>query len=184
MGHGRATVAAFFSVAFVLLLGCITGLDSAWGTRCVGVGLLLLSVWLWRYDIALRIVRTRGQARFMAAAILCGHAWLGVAGLLALGMPNNVTSPDALIHAITIGFTLSMIMGRALVILPAVAGIRISYSPLLFAPLAILQAAVCHRVLADSFFMDSRWASGLMTVLALAAFAILVVAPPKPSRGG
>ena len=111
------------------------------------------------------------------------HAWLGVAGLLALGMPNNVTSPDALIHAITIGFTLSMIMGHALVILPAVAGIRISYSPLLFAPLAILQAAVCHRVLADSFLMDWRWASALMTVLALAVFAILVVAPPKPSRG-
>jgi hypothetical protein len=106
-----------------------------------------------------------------------------VAGLLALGVPDNVAAPDALIHAITIGFTLSMVMGHALVILPAVAGVRISYSPLLFAPLTIPQAAVCYRVLADAFFMDWRWASGLMTVLALAVFAILVVAPPKPRVG-
>ena len=183
MGHGPATVAAFFGAASVLLVGCVIGLDSAWGARCVGLGLLLLSIWLWRYDIALRTVRTRGQARFMAAAILCGHAWLGVAGLLALGMPDNVASPDALIHAITIGFTLSMVMGHALVILPAVAGVRIGYSPRLFAPLAILQAGVSYRVLADAFFMDWRWASGLMTVLALAVFAILVVASSKPSVG-
>jgi hypothetical protein len=106
-----------------------------------------------------------------------------VAGLLALGVPDNVAAPDALIHAITIGFKLSMVMGHALMILPAVAGVRISCPPLLFAPLTILQAAVCYRVLAGSFFMDWRWVSGLMTVLALAVFAILMVAPPKPRVG-
>lgn len=183
MGHGTATVAAFFAAALVLLIGCFIGLESAWGAGCFGVGLLLLSAWLWRYDIALRTVRTHGQSRFMAVAILCGHAWLGVAGLLCLGIAESAAGADALIHAVTIGFALSMVMGHALVILPAVAGIRIRYSPSLYVPLALLQAAVCYRVLADSFFIDWRWISGLLTVLALAMFAMLVVAP-KPRLAG
>jgi hypothetical protein len=72
-----------------------------------------------------------------------------------------------------------MVMGHALVILPAVAGIRISYSPGLYGPLVILQTAVCYRVLADLFFIDWRWVSGLMTVLAFAVFVTFVVATPK-----
>lgn len=183
MGHSRTIVAAFFAAALILLIGCLIGLADAWGARCFGLGLLLLSIWLWRHDIALRTIRTRGQARFMAAAVLCGHAWLGVAGLLGLGLPENGAGPDALIHAVTIGFALSMVMGHALVILPAVAGVRIQYSPFLYAPLAILQAAVFYRILADAFFIDWRWVSGPATVLALAVFATLVVAVPRPRVG-
>ena len=183
MGHGAATIAAFFAAALALLAGCVMGLESGWGAGFFGAGLLLLSAWLWRYDIALRTVRARGQARFMAAAILCGHAWLGIAGLLGLGISDDVMGPDALIHAITIGFALSMVMGHALVILPAVAAIKIRYSPLLYAPLAMLQASVCFRVLADAFFIDWRWVSGLLTVLALAAFAALVATASRPGLG-
>ncbi|HTO29212.1 MAG TPA: hypothetical protein VL017_11535, partial [Devosia sp.] len=58
--------------------------------------------------------------------------------------------------------------------------VRIGYTPFLFVPLAMLQAAVFVRVLTDLFFIDWRWVSGVLTVLALAAFAALAVAAPKP----
>jgi len=135
-----------------------------------------MAAWLWRYDIARHTIRMQGQTRFMAAAILCGHSWLGVAGLLALGVALTGNGLDALIHSVTIGFVMSMIMGHALIILPAVADVRIGYTPWMFAPLAALQLAVAWRILADWFYLDWRWTSGLMTVAALTGFAALAIA--------
>lgn len=181
IGHGRGSIATFLAATATLLAGCAVGFDGAWGSRLFGLGLVLLSLWLWRHDIALRTVRSRGQARFMAASILCGHTWLAVAGGVGLLVPD--TARDALIHAVTIGFTLSMVMGHALVILPAVAGLRLRYSPSLFAPLAILQAAAGSRVLADLWLIDCLWVSGLLTVLAPALFATLLArsSPTRPA---
>lgn len=182
MGHGQAVVLAFFVAAGFLVAGAALGLDAAGGAVCFSAGLALLALWFSRYDIALRTIRMQGQAQFMAAAILCGHFWLGIAGLLALGYPSGVTALDALIHAIAIGFALSMVMGHALVILPSVAGIRISYGRRLYLPLALLQVAVAWRVLADAFLIDLRWPSGLLVLLALAGFAVMVARLPRPLR--
>lgn len=173
IGHGRPAVAIFFAATAALLAGCLAPLDGGWTTTIFGVALIVLASWLWRYDVARRTIRIPGQTRFMAAAILCGHVWLGVAGLLALGVAQAPTGPDALIHAITLGFAMSMIMGHALIILPAVANVGIGYTPWMFAPLAMLQLAVAWRIVADWSFHDWRWISGLVTVVALAGYAVL-----------
>ena len=64
-----------------------------------------------------------------------------------------------------------MVFGHTLMILPAVARIRLRYSPILYLPLALLHASVAFRVgggLAGWDFM--RKGSAIVTVVSLIAF--------------
>src|SRR5262245_24729231 len=101
----------------------------------------------------LRTVRQSGQTRFSAVCMLAAYPWLGIAGLLMLVAPPGTTtfSYDATVHAVTLGFILSMIFGHAPIILPAVTGLRITYSALLYGPIALLHISVASRVIADLF---------------------------------
>ena len=66
-----------------------------------------------------------------------------------------------------------MIFGHALIILPAVLGIRLTDHPALFVPLAILHLSVLLRVTGDLLELEGlRQSSGLVTVLALLGFAL------------
>jgi hypothetical protein len=92
-------------------------------------------------------------------------------------------SYDAAVHAITIGFVLSMVFGHAPIILPAVIGLRVSYTPIAYAPLALLHLSVILRLAGDVFErIDLRADSGIASVLALLGYvACLVFAACKSS---
>ena len=105
----------FAGAMLLLLFGCARGeLIQSWAPL-TAAGLVGCAVWLLHYDIARRTVHLSGQPRFSALAILIGHAWLGVAGVILVAAPSSVAafSYDALVHAIAIGFALSMIFGHA-----------------------------------------------------------------------
>ncbi|MEK8228306.1 hypothetical protein NKG05_22970 [Oerskovia sp. M15] len=51
-----------------------------------------------------------------------------------------------MIHAIFLGFTISMIMAHAPVILPAVLRIRLPYTPLMYGPAALLHLGLVIRL--------------------------------------
>jgi len=138
------------------------------------VGLLGCSAWLLRYDLARKTVYSVGQPRFAAFSILAGHVWLGIAGFLLLVVPPGATafSYDAAVHAIAIGFVLSMIFGHAPIILPAVLGIRLRYGSFSYVPLALLHASVILRVASDlPERVDLRADSAIATIVALVAYA-------------
>ena len=88
---------------------------------------------------------------------------------------------DAAIHAIAIGFVLSMIFGHAPIILPAVIGLRVGYSAAVYGPLALLHLSVLLRVTADLFErVELRAISGPVTIVALAGYAAtLMIASRK-----
>ena len=44
--------------------------------------MLVLAVWLFRYDIARRTVLQSGLTRFIALCLLAGYGWLAVGGVL------------------------------------------------------------------------------------------------------
>jgi hypothetical protein len=166
---------ATFAVALLLLLiGVARGEPAEPRSTFMAMGLMGCAAWLLHYDIARRTVRQSGQTRFSAVCLLAGHAWLGVAGVLLLINPPGIAvlSYDAAVHAIAIGFVLSMIFGHAPIILPAVTGFRVRYHSLAYVSLALLHASVMLRVTSDVFeWMDLRAASGIVTVLALAGYA-------------
>lgn len=179
----RASQWMFIAAVALILLGAARGEFASAAAPFAGIGLLAATAWLLRYDIARRTIRLAGLARFSAACILAGYLWLPVAGALLLVVPPAAAafSYDAIVHAIAIGFVLSMIFGHAPIILPAVTGLRVRHGAAAYLALALLHLSVALRVAADLFeYVDLRMASGPTTVLAFAGYAAsLLVASRK-----
>jgi hypothetical protein len=169
---------AFCVVVTALLLGSVRGELAEYWAPLTAAGLFGSAVWLLRHDIARATIRAGGQPRFSASCILAGHVWLGVAGVLALTAPlhESAFTYDAVLHAIAIGFILSMIFGHAPIILPAVTGWRVRYSAVAYVPLWLLQISVAIRIAGDLLeWNELRAGSGLLTILALLSYALTLI---------
>jgi hypothetical protein len=178
--------ATFAAAVLLILVGAARGEFAGGSGLLTGTGLLATTAWLLNHDIAMRTVRTSGQPRFAAACMIAGYVWLGVAGIVLIALPPGASafSYDAAVHAVTIGFVLSMVFGHAPIILPAVTGWRVRYGAAAYGPLALLHASVVLRVVADVGGLTAlRGPSGLLTILALVSYAgALIVASRRGAR--
>lgn len=155
------------------------------GTALAGLALLLLSGWLVIHDVARRTVRATGATRYLAACLLAGYAWLAVAGgLWLLGGPApDGPRYDAVVHSVFLGFTMSMIMAHAPVILPAVLRRPLPYHPTMWVPVGALHLSLAVRIgVGDARALTGWWQTGgLLGILAVLGFA--AVAARSASRG-
>ena len=177
-GSGKSTL-------LNIIGGLVRGELGAQAAPFSGSGLLLATAWLVRHDVATRTIRLSQQPRFSAACLLAGYFWLGAAGLLLLVVPPSSTafSYDAAVHAVTIGFVLSMIFGHAPIILPAVVGLRVQYSAAAYVPLALLHLSVLLRITADLFdWVEISTFTGPLTIIALACYAAILVTLHRRSK--
>jgi len=159
--RGRGAKLTFAVLAAATLLAALAG-------RVLGVTLVLFALWLFKYDIARATVRQSGLPRYIAVCLLSGYAWLALGGAL-LAAEGAAASPS--IHAILVGFVLSMVFGHAPVILPAILRVAIPYSAALYAPLALLHASLALRLAAELGGADAAAAAGAAgNALAIAAF--------------
>jgi hypothetical protein len=164
----------FVAAGAALLLGvAVATVAPDVGMRLLGVALAALAVWLGVFDIARRTVRTSGLPRFIAAALLSGYLWLGVAGILAVAFGEVVAGPayDAVVHAVFVGFVMSMIFGHAPIVFPALLGVRIVYRPRFYVHLVALHASLVLRVAGDVGAWPglTRW-GGLLNATAIVIF--------------
>jgi hypothetical protein len=166
------------SLSVAVMTGTVASL--LWPTAgypLLGATLLALSSWLLRHDIAWRTVRAVGLTRFMAANMLAGYSWLLVAAgtWLLHGEATGGPAYDVVVHATFLGFTISMIMAHAPVILPAVLRRALPYSRVLWAPLVLLHASLAVRLwLGDALGVHVAWqAGGTFNVVALLLFFVL-----------
>lgn len=177
--------AMFVLAVLVILAGVARGELAGERADISGLGLLALTAWLIKHDIARRTVRMRGQTRFSAACMLSGYFWLGAAGLLLILVPpgSAAFSYDAAVHAVTVGFVLSMIFAHAPIVLPAVVGLRVKYSAALYAPLVLLHLSLLLRIATDLLaWTDWRGVTGPMTVLALLGYAGTLIVVSRGKR--
>jgi hypothetical protein len=174
------------AAALALVLAGASGAElSGESAPLMGLGFLGSALWLFSNDVARRTVRQSGQVQFFAACMLAGYAWLAIAGLQLLVGPRAIFAYDAAVHAIAIGFVLSMVFGHALIIFPAVIGVSLRYTPVLYAPLALLQFSVAMRVLADlMWWSQPRALSAMLTVISLVAFAAIIAIAAFSKRSG
>lgn len=145
------------TVAFLLLADALV-VGAAWatfslepGSVLAGLALLGLSVWLLRFDIARIQVRQKGLSRFIASALLPGYAWLGLGGIFVAA---SVVAPfslvyDAMLHAVFLGFVISMIFAHAPIIFPAVLGLPLPYRPWFYGHLVLLHVGLVLRIAGD-----------------------------------
>ena len=175
----------------LLASGLLAGIVAAllWpraGTALLGATLLALTGWLAAHDVARRTIHTRRLTRYMAGCMLAGYCWLGVAGAIWLlgGPALDGVRYDAVLHAVFLGFTLSMIMAHAPVILPGVLRRPLPYHPALIAPAALLHVSLALRLwVGDALGSHDAWVTGgVLNIVAVLSF--LAVAIVLTVRGG
>ncbi|MFV0458331.1 MAG: hypothetical protein ACK5MT_06125 [Actinomycetales bacterium] len=156
------------------------------GTVLLGLTLAALVAWLSTHDIARRTVRASGLPRYMAVCMLSGYFWAAVAagiwivsGQVAAGSAGY----DAVVHAVFLGFTMSMVMAHAPVILPAVTGLRLPYHPVMYGPVLLLQVSLALRIWwGDGLGIPAAWrAAAVLNIVALLSF--LAVAAARVATG-
>ena len=144
------------------------------GARVLAVGLLALAVWLVRHDVARHTVRASGLTRYMAVCLLAGYVWMTVAAVVWLvrGAVVSGGAYDAAVHAVFLGFAMSMVFGHAPVILPAVLRVRLPHHRRDYAPLVLLHAGLVVRLLCGDLLGHERLriAGGIAGAVALLAF--------------
>ena len=148
------------------------------GTRIAGVAFLSLALWLGRYDIARRTVRLKGQTRYMAVSLLVGYVWLGIAGLLwmLLGLEPGAQGYDTAVHAVFLGFVMSMIFGHAIIVVPVFTNLSFPYHWVMWLPLVFLHSTLVARAYGDySLSFEIKQWGGMLNAAALALFAIIAL---------
>ena len=157
------------------------------GVRLLGLGALLMAIWLLRYDIARRTVYRTGLTRYIAVCLLIGYGWLGVGGIIGLWQGALYAGPvyAALLHAFLLGFVFSMIFGHAPIILPAVTGLRLNYHPIFYGHLLLLHVGLAYRMVANLSlgFVPQQW-GGMLNVVAVLLFMAVTVVAVIQSNGG
>lgn len=155
------------------------------GMRLSGLGMLALALWLLRYDLSRRTIRSNGVTRYIAACLLGGYLWLGFAGLSAMWYGYLPAGPfyDAILHAVFVGFVFSMIFGHALVIFPAILGTPLAYHAFFYVPLVLLHLSLVLRMFGN-FALEpwARLSGGLLNATAILLFMGLMASSVLRAR--
>lgn len=183
----RTARALFGAAVAIFSLGALTAIGSfTAGSRIVGAGLLALAAWLAVYDVARRTVLQRGVTRYMAACLLAGYVWLGVAGGLWLrfGISEDGQAFDAALHALFLGFVIGMVFAHAPVIVPAVFRAGVPYRPHFYAHLVLLHASLILRLAGGDLAGNHlAWqVGGVLNEVALLWFLTVVVVAVRSAR--
>lgn len=179
----------FGAIVAVFLVGTILPLfDMQLGARTMGAALVLIALWSVRNDIAWRNLRHKlPLTRYIAWCLALGFVWLGVGGALTLAFGAQAAGPryDALLHAVFLGFVISMIFGHAPIIFPAVLGIPINFQPAFYIQLVLLHLSLALRVFADYANLHAlRMWGGLLNEVAVLLFLGLTALSIRKSVTG
>jgi hypothetical protein len=180
LGMGRDADRNLALLGLGLTLGVVSSL--LWppaGYPMLGLGLIALTIWLATHDVARHTIRSAGLPRFIAGCMLAGYSWLAVTGSIWLltGPAPAGARYDAVIHAVFLGFTISMIMAHAPVIMPAVLRRPLPYHPVMWLPAIGLHASLAARLwIGDSLGVRPVWqAAGVVNIVSLLTFLMIAV---------
>lgn len=177
--HGQLAY-ALFGIAVAAYIGALLWMvvDEGLGMRLSGAGLIALALWLLRFDIATVTIHREGLPRFVAACLLAGYVWMGIAGAIVLFSEPTFAgfSYDAYLHAILLGFVFSMVFGHGPIIFPAIMERPISFNSFAYVPLILLHFSVALRIVADLAGNQMiRQAAGVWTGVAVVLYGVFVV---------
>lgn len=168
-------------ILLMIILGCV--LMSAFipfhlqGNIVFAYTLSATAVWLFKYDMAFKSIKAKGQHRYSAILLITGYVWLIVTSALLIAEKNMVFGYDAVLHSFFIGFVFSMIFSHAPIILPAVAKLPIKiYRPILYTWFVVLQLSLVARIVADITMeiVLRKWA-GMINGIAILLFFFTII---------
>lgn len=147
--------------------------------RGMALALLAWVLWLLRFDVIRVTLRRPGQPRFTAVCLLSGYLWLALGALLLAASPSALgpgdAAYDAALHAVFVGFVMSMLFGHAPIILPAITGWRPRVRPVLYLAVALLHLSLALRIGGDALGeLHLRQIGGALHGLALLLYGVLL----------
>jgi nitrite reductase (NO-forming) len=177
------------SATWIVVL-VLASLRPGWGYPLAGLVLGVLMVDMLVHDVARRTIHARGLTRLMAGCMLAGYAWALVAALVWLvAGPVWAGYPyDLVVHALTIGFAVSMVVAHAPIIVPAIVRRSLPYHQVMWAVIGLLNAGLVIRALAGLRDSQLGWQfGGSLSVVALVVFLVstvtLVALGPRRTTG-
>lgn len=153
------------------------------GMAISGGGMLLIGLWLLRYDIARRRLKAGGQARFTALALISGYVWLVAGALLLIRYAGATAGPfyDAAMHSVFLGFVFAMIFAHAPIVFPAVLSIPMQYTARFYIPLVLLHGTLLVRIGGNLFgWWEGRLWGGLLNAATILLFLLTTVTALRP----
>ena len=162
-------------MAMMLGGAALAPVSTALGGAMFGTSLVALAGWLLAFDVARRTVLGAGLGRYMAVCLLTGYGWLAVSGVAWVAMTAGLPTRDAALHALGLGFVVSMMMAHAPVILPAVTRIKLRFGTFFYAPLAVLNLSLVIRLGIGHADLRVRGLGASMNAVALGAFAVTML---------
>jgi hypothetical protein len=169
--------AIFHASVAIILAGLAYSLfDFHFGIRIAGFGLLVIALWLLRYDLAWHSIQQSGLPRYMAACLLTGYLWLAGGGILWVLFAQFFSAGpryDAMLHSISLGFVFSMIFAHAPIILPTITGLALPFHNLFYLHAGLLHLSLLLRVAGDlGIWLSLQQWGGLLNGLAILLFLI------------
>lgn len=170
----------FNLIAGTLAAGAaLSVVDLNWGTRLSGFSILALSFWFLKNDLATRNIRHPNPlTRYIAICLFSGFIWLGVGGVVQLYFGALYAGPvyDAALHAVFVGFVISMIFGHAPIIFPAILGVPITYRSSFYIHLVLLHLSLVIRMVGNLMTqLDVRKWGGILNEFAILLFLGLTI---------
>jgi hypothetical protein len=154
----------------------LTLLDFRFGVRFAGAGLIVIALWLLRYDLAWQSAKLPGLPRFMARCLICGYFWLALGGIFWIWFARFFGAGplyDAMLHTVFLGFIFSMIFAHAPVILPTITGLAMPFRNTFYLHAGLLHFSLLIRIAGDLAFLPGGqiW-GGVLNALAIFLFLI------------
>jgi hypothetical protein len=136
--------------------------------------MLALSLWFLKNDLATRNIRhSNPLTRYIATCLFGGFIWLGLSGIIYLYFGALYAGPlyDAAVHALFVGFVISMIFGHAPIIFPAILGLPVTFYRAFYGHLILLHLSLILRITGDltNLVAVRKW-GGLLNEVAILLF--------------
>ncbi len=181
----RAYVPKLLSFLIWVYIGTLllTFLASVSGIIAQGLIIVLIALWLLRYDMARLLIRQKGLSQFIGFTLLIGYVWLVLFGILLTLKPFVYVPPDTLWHTFFLGFVFSMIFAHGPVVFPAIIGRNFSFSRLLYFPVVIFQFGLLLRFVGALFSITTLWHVGaVLSAVAIVGFLLTVMKLTKHKK--
>ncbi len=167
-----AGVACASLVALLLLAAVAESMAPNVGKLLFGASLVAMAAWLLVFDAARRTVFATGLARYSAVCLLAAYGWLAVSGIAWIGLASGFPDRDMALHALGLGFLMSMVMGQAPIALPASTRLGVMFGAWFYLPVALLQISLAVRVFGGLDDPALRLLGAELNAVALALFAL------------
>jgi len=143
----------FIVLLYVLIAGVFASFFIPFhfgGSRITGILIVLIALWLLRFDMARKSIKKKGEYRYIGLGLIVGFVWLLVHALIMIFLENHALYYDLWVHSFFLGFAFSMIWAHAPIIFPAIVKVnRLIYHPVLYIPWLLFQLSLIGRVWAS-----------------------------------